>query len=210
MRTYSIAVWTVLTAAACAAPSVAFAKAGKFNEVLSIGEKAPSFSAVPGIDDKKHSLREYKDAKAVVVIFTCNHCPVAVAYEDRLVALQKEFKKQGVQFVAICSNAEDEDTLPELKTRAESKKFNFPYLHDDGQKVGREYGAAVTPHVFVLDRDRKIAYMGAVDDNMDADKVTKHYLSDALKAVLAGKAPETTETRQFGCGIQYSAAEAGK
>jgi hypothetical protein len=76
-------------------------------------------------------------------------------------------------------------------------------LHDDGQKVGREYGAAVTPHVFLLDRNRKIAYMGAIDDNMDAEKVKKHYLSDAIKAVLAGKSPETTETRQFGCGIHY-------
>jgi peroxiredoxin len=203
MRAYSIAVWMVLAASALIAPSATLAKDGKFNELLSIGAKAPDFSAVPGIDDKKHSLREYKDAKAIVVIFTCNHCPVAVAYEDRLVALQKEFKKRGVQFVAICSNPEDTDTLPQLKARADSKKFNFPYLHDDGQKVGREYGAAVTPHVFLLDYDRKIAYMGAIDDNMNAEKVTKHYLSDAIKAVLAGKPPETTETRQFGCGIHY-------
>jgi peroxiredoxin len=210
MRAYSIAVWTVLGAAVFVSPNVALAKASKFNEVLSVGEKAPDFSAVPGIDEKKHGLGEYKDAKAVVVIFTCNHCPVAVAYEDRMVALQKEFKKQGVQFVAICSNSEDEDTLPKLKERAEEKKFNFPYLHDDGQKVGRKYGAAVTPHVFLLDRKRNIAYMGAIDDNMNAEKVAKHYLSDAIKAVLAGKQPETTETRQFGCGIQYTAAETGK
>jgi peroxiredoxin len=200
-----IVVWTFFAAFALIAPSAAHAKAGKFNEVLSIGEKAPDFSAVPGIDDKKHGLREYKDAKAVVVVFTCNHCPVAVAYEDRLVALQKEFKKQGVQFVAICSNTEDSDKLPELKARAEKKKFNFPYLHDDSQKVGKEYGAAVTPHVFLLDRERKIAYMGAIDDNIKADKVEKHHLSDAIKAVLAKKAPETTETRQFGCGIHYGA-----
>jgi peroxiredoxin len=210
MRAYSIAVLTILATAMFLAPRAILAKGGKYNDVVGIGEKAPDFSAIPGIDDKKHGLGEYKKAKAVVVAFTCNHCPVAVAYEDRLVALQKEFKKQGVQFVAICSNAEDEDTLPELKKRAEIKKFNFPYLHDDGQKVGREYGAAVTPHIFLLDRDRKIAYMGAIDDNMNADKVTKHYLSDAIKAVLAGKAPETTETRQFGCGIQYAAAETGK
>jgi peroxiredoxin len=203
MRAYSIAACTILAVVTLAAPSVTLAKGGKFNDVRSIGEKAPSFSAVPGIDDKKHGLAEFKDAKAVVLVFTCNHCPVAVEYEDRLVALQKEFKKQGVQFVAICSNPEDTDTLPELKARAESKKFNFPYLHDDGQKVGREYGAAVTPHVFLLDRNRKIAYMGAIDDNMNAEKVKKHYLSDAIKAVLADKAPETTETRQFGCGIHY-------
>ena len=209
MRVHSIAMWTVLGAAVFIAPCVTLAKAGKFNDVLSIGEKAPNFSSMPGIDDKKHDLDEYKDAKAVVVIFTCNPCPVAVAYEDRMVALQKEFKKQGVQFVAICSNSGDDATLPKLKERAESKKFNFPYLRDDNQKVGREYGAAVTPHVFLLDRKRNIAYMGAIDDNMNADKVTKHYLSDAIKAVLAGKQPETTETRQFGCGIQYTSAETG-
>jgi peroxiredoxin len=203
VRAHSIAVWTVFAIAVFVAPSATTAKEGKFNAVLNIGAKAPDFSAIPGIDDKKHSLGEFKDAKAVVVVFTCNHCPVAVAYEDRLVALQKEFKKRGVQFVAICSNPEDTDTLPELKTRAESKKFNFPYLHDDGQKVGREYGAAVTPHVFLLDRDRRIAYMGAIDDNMVADKVKEHYLSDAIEAVLAGKPVETTETRQFGCGIHY-------
>ena len=203
MRAYSIAALTLLAAIALMAPNAVLAKGGKFNDVIGIGEKAPNFADVPGIDDKKHSLREYKDAKAIVVVFTCNHCPVAVAYEDRLVALQKEFKKKGVQFVAICSNADDADKLPELKKRAEDKKFNFPYLHDGDQKVGREYGAAVTPHVFLLDRDRKIAYMGAIDDNMNADKVTKHHLSDAIKAVLAGKAPETTETRQVGCGIRY-------
>jgi peroxiredoxin len=203
VRAHSIAVWTAFAVAVFVAPIATLAKEGKFNAVLNIGAKAPDFSTIPGIDDKKHSLGEFKDAKAVVVVFTCNHCPVAVAYEDRLVVLQKEFKKRGVQFVAICSNPEDTDTLPELKTRAEGKKFNFPYLHDDSEKVGREYGAAVTPHVFLLDRDRRIAYMGAIDDNMVADKVKEHYLSDAIEAVLAGKPVETTETRQFGCGIRY-------
>src|SRR5262245_55693354 len=119
MRAYSIAVLIVLATAVFIAPRAILAKGGNFNDVVGIGEKAPDFSAVPRIDSKKHGLGEYKDAKAIVVIFTCNHCPVAVAYEDRLVALQKEFKKQGVQFIAICSNAEDEDKLPELKTRAE-------------------------------------------------------------------------------------------
>lgn len=203
MRYRSMFACTVLVVFVLVAPGITHAKGGKYNDVLSVGEKAPDFSAVPGIDGKKHGLAEYKDAKAIVVVFTCNHCPVAVEYEDRLVALQKEFKKQGVQFVAICSNPEETDSLAELKARAESKKFNFPYLHDDGQKVGREYGAAVTPHVFLLDGKHKIAYMGAIDDNMDAEKVKKHYLSDAIKSVLAGKSPETTETRQFGCGIHY-------
>ncbi len=203
MRSGKIIALVLLSGAAVFATALAQAKESKFNKVLSVGEKAPDFAELPGIDDKQHDLREYKDAKAVVLVFTCNHCPVAVAYEDRLVALQKEFKKQGVQVVAICSNPEDTDKLPELKARAESKKFNFPYLHDGDQKTGQAYGAAVTPHVFLLDKDRKIAYMGAIDDSQNPEKVSKHYLSDAIKAVLAGKAPETTETRQFGCGIRY-------
>jgi peroxiredoxin len=185
------------------ASMIAQAKEGKFNPTISVGEKAPDFSGLPGTDDKKHGLDQLKRAKAVVVVFTCNHCPVAQAYEDRLVALQKEFRKQGVRFVAICANPDEADQLEKMKERAESKKFNFPYVRDDDQKIGRAYGAAVTPHVFLLDKDRKIAYMGSVDDNQDAEKVSKHYLKDAIDAVLAGKSPETTETRQFGCGIKY-------
>jgi peroxiredoxin len=179
------------------------AKEGKFNSTISIGEKAPDFSGLSGIDGKKHGLSQYKKAKAVVVVFTCNPCPVAQAYEDRLVELQKDFRKKGVQFVAICANDDKADLLEKLKERAEDMNFNFPYLHDVDQKTGRAYGAAVTPHIFLLDRDRKIAYMGAVDDNQSPDKVTKHYLHDAIDAVLAGKTPDTTETRQFGCGIHY-------
>jgi peroxiredoxin len=186
-------------------PMFVHAKESKFNTALSVGEKAPDFSALPGIDDKKHGLGEYKDAKAVVVVFTCNHCPVAVAYEDRLVALQKDYKKRGVQVVAICSNPDEADQLDKLKERAEAKKFNFSYVRDDDQKIGKAYGAAVTPHVFLLDKERKIAYMGAIDDNQNAEKVSKHYLRDAIDAMLSGKAPETAETRQFGCGIKYKA-----
>ena len=203
MHRNSVATLLLLIAVAVLSAASTSAKESKFNKTLSVGEKAPDFSDLPGIDDKKHGLREYKDAKAVVLVFTCNHCPFAVAYEDRLVALQKEFKDRGVQIVAVCSNSEETDSLPELKKRAESKKFTFPYLHDSDQKTGQAYGAAVTPHVFLLDGDRKIAYMGAIDDNPKADKVSKHYLGDAIKAVLAGKSPETTETRQFGCGIHY-------
>jgi peroxiredoxin len=192
-----------LTTAAISSQTIQ-AKEGKFNTAISVGEKAPDFSALPGIDDRKHGLGEYKDAKAVVVVFTCNHCPVAVAYEDRLVALQKDYKKRGVQIVAICSNPDEADKLDKLKERAEAKKFTFPYVRDDDQKIGKAYGAAVTPHVFLLDKDRKIAYMGSIDDNQNAEKVSKNFLRDAIDAVLSGKAPETTETRQFGCGIKYA------
>jgi peroxiredoxin len=179
------------------------AKESEFNERLSVGEPAPNFAGLPGIDGQEHALAEYKKAKAVVVVFTSNPCPVAIAYEDRLVALQKEFAKRGVQLVAICSNFEAGNSLDDLKKRATAKKFNFPVLRDDDQSTGRAYGASKTPHVFLLDGDRKIAYMGAIDDNEVPEKITKHYLRDALESVLADKAPETKETRPFGCTLRY-------
>src|SRR5688500_2243470 len=180
------------------------AGAGEYNEVLDIGDKAPAFAELTGTDDKKHGLADFKKAKAIVLVFTCNHCPVAVAYEERLVALQDDYRDRGVQVVAISVNQEEADSLEKMKERAESKGVNFPYLQDASQKSGREFGAAVTPHAFLHDKERKGAYMGAIDDNMDAEKVKKHHLRDAIDAVLAGKAPETTETRQFGCGIKYA------
>lgn len=177
--------------------------AGKFNKVLNIGDAAPAFEKVIGTDDKPHSLSDYKDAKAVVVVFTCNHCPVAQAYEDRLMAIQKDYQDKGVQLVAINVNNIEADKLEAMKDRASIKGFNFPYLYDSSQRSAAAYGATVTPHVFVLDGQRKIAYMGAVDDSMNHENVKTHYLRNALDAVLAGKQPDVTETRQVGCGIMY-------
>jgi peroxiredoxin len=169
-----------------------------------IGDAAPNFADLIGVDDKKHSLDEFKSAKAVAVVFTCNKCPVAEMYEDRLVAFQKDYADKGVQLVAINVNNAEEDKLPAMKVRAEEKGFQFPYLYDPTQKVGRNYGAEVTPHVFLLDGKRQLAYVGAVDDNPeDETKVTKAYLREATDAVLAGKAPETTDVDAPGCGIQY-------
>lgn len=177
--------------------------AGKFNKVLNIGDPAPQFAQLEGTDSKPHGLAEYKDAKAVVVIYTCNHCPVAQAYEDRLMAIQKEYQSKGVQIVAINVNNNDADKLDAMKERAGIKGFNYPYLYDASQQSAASYGASVTPHVFVLDGQRKIAYMGAVDDSMTAGDVKQPYLRNALDAVLAGKAPAVSETRQVGCGITY-------
>jgi peroxiredoxin len=172
---------------------------------LKIGDAAPTWSGVVGIDDKQHGLADFDGAKLVVLVFTCNHCPVAVAYEDRLVALAKEYEPKGVQFVAVNCNNIPADRLDKMKERAEEKGFKFPYLYDSSQKMGRDYGATVTPHVFVLTKDRKVAYMGAVDDNMNAGKVKTHYLGSTLDALLAGKKPPNTVTQQFGCGIKYDA-----
>lgn len=173
---------------------------------LKIGDPAPSWSGIIGIDDKEHGLSDYGDAKAIVLVFTCNHCPVAVAYEDRLVALQKDYQAKGVQLVAVNVNTLAADRLDKMKERAKAKGFNFPYLYDESQKIGRDYGATCTPHVFVLDgdRERKIAYMGAIDDTQAAAKVKKHYLRDALDSILAGEKPAKATTRQFGCSIKYN------
>jgi len=170
---------------------------------LKIGAPAPDWSGVIGIDDKEHGLADYKEAKVVVMVFTCNHCPVAIAYQDRLVALQKDYQKKGVQLIAVNVNNIPADRLEPMKVRAKEKGFNFPYLYDPTQKMGYDYGARVTPHVFVLDKDRKIAYVGAVDDNNNPKKAEKHYLREALDALLAGQKPAPAETRPRGCTVKY-------
>jgi thiol-disulfide isomerase/thioredoxin len=184
--------------AAAAAPEVK-KPTGKF----SVGDPAPAFKELVGIDDKPHSLDEYGTAKAVAVVFTCNTCPVAAAYEDRLVALDKDYALKGVQLVAINVNNQEENKLPAMKQRAAAKGFKFAYLYDPSQKVGREYGARVTPHVFLLDGKKQLAYVGPVDDSQDQGKVSHQYLRDAIDAVLADKSPATADVKPFGCGIQY-------
>jgi len=170
---------------------------------LETGAAAPGFSGT-GVDDKEHSLEDYKKAKAVVLVFTCNHCPVAIAYQDRLIQLQKDYESKGVQVVALCVNDRDGDRLPDMKKRAEEKGFNFPYIYDETQESAREYGATCTPHVFLLCPERKIAYQGAIDDNNNPDNVQEHYLRDAIDAVLAGKEVPETVTKQRGCSIKWS------
>ena len=170
---------------------------------FSLGDKAPTWKKLEGVDGKKHSLADLKEADAVVVVFTCNHCPVAKAYEERLVALDNDYKAKGVALVAINVSNAEADKLPATKERAEEQGFEFAYLYDPSQEIGRAFGAKVTPHAFLLDKDRKLVYRGAIDDNQNADKVEKHSLRDALDAVLAGKKPAVAETKQFGCGIGY-------
>jgi peroxiredoxin len=179
------------------------ALAGKFNKTLSVGDAAPAWSGAVGTDGKPHGLADYKDAKLVVLTFTCNHCPVAQAYEDRLVALVKQYKDKGVRLVAVNCNRNKADDLEAMTKHAKEQGFNFDYVYDESQQIGRDYGSTVTPQVFVLDKDRKVAYMGAFDDSMDPAKVEHHYVRDAVDALLAGKKPEVTESRPFGCGIQY-------
>jgi peroxiredoxin len=211
MRAFAIAIVAALITAYGASSAVAqrapdtFVPASKkkADDKFSVGDPAPAFEGLVGTDDKKHSLEEFEEAKAVALVFTCNHCPVAKAYEDRLIALQNDYADKGVQVIAINVNNVDADKLPAMKERAEEKGFEFPYLYDPTQKVGRDYGAKVTPHVFLLDGKRNLAFVGPVDDSQDEAKVKHKYLRDAIDAVLAGKKPPATEVKPFGCGIAY-------
>jgi peroxiredoxin len=170
---------------------------------VKIGDAGPAWENLTGTDDKQHNLKDLADAKAVAVIFTCNTCPVAVAYEDRLNQLARDYEDKGVSLVAINVNNNEGNKMPAMKERAEEKGFTFAYLYDPSQKIARDYGATVTPHVFLLDDERKVVYMGAIDDNMDTAAVKQHHLKDAIDATLAGQEPPMAETKQFGCGIKY-------
>jgi peroxiredoxin len=176
---------------------LALASAAVAQEKLATGDKAPDFKAKT-TDGKDINLAAFGDAKVVVVNFTCNICPVAVAYEDRFIEFTKQYKDKGVAFVSI--NVNTTENLEAMKQRAEEKGFNFPYAYDASGDSCRAYGAKVTPHLFVLDKDRTVAYQGSFDDNQN--KPTKAFLKDAVDALLAGKSVEVTTTKAFGCGIR--------
>jgi peroxiredoxin len=179
------------------------ARAAKFNRKVDVGQPAPKFVGLIGIDGKSHSLDDYKSAKVIVIAFTCNHCPVAQMYEDRFIRFANVQKKRGVVFVAISSSLLPPDSLDKMRERATQKGFDFPYLSDPTQEIGKAYGATVTPQLFVLDRERNIAYMGKFDDDIEPEKVQRSYVREAVHALLNGKRPDPSETRATGCGIEY-------
>lgn len=189
----------------CLFALVGVVAAGEYNPVLSIGDKAPEWKNLPGTDGKKHALADLKDKDVVVLFFTCNSCDVATEYEDRIIALAKKYAgpKDRTAFVAVNVNKIPEDSLPEMKKRAEAKKFPYDYLFDETQQLAKAYGATSTPEFFVLDKNRKIAYMGGLDDSSNAKSVKNHFLADALDAVVGGKKPKTAETVAIGCLIRY-------
>jgi peroxiredoxin len=180
-------------------------RAGEYNSVLNIGDSAPAWTNLPGVDGKEHSLSDLKDKQAVVVVFTCNSCPYAVDYQDRLMAFARKYAtpEGKVALVAINVNAVEADRLPAMKKRAEEKSFNFPYLFDESQKIAQDYGARVTPEFFVLNQERKIVYMGAMDDNSDASKAKVNYVDAAVEAALSGKTPQVKETIGIGCQVRW-------
>ncbi len=180
--------------------------AGKYNSDRNIGESAPSWTDLPGVDGKMHSSTDFKQKDVLVVAFTCNSCPYAVDYENRLVAFAKKHAppESRVGLVAINVNTVADDLLPAMKERANAKGYQFTYLFDESQRIAREFGATRTPEFFVLDKQRKIIYMGAMDDNSDESKVKHRHVEDAVSAALAGKTPEKAETPPVGCGIRFA------
>jgi peroxiredoxin len=172
------------------------------------GEKAPAFE-LPGVDGKNHSLDALRGSKATIIVFSCNHCPYVILNEDRLIDIARDYSAKGVGFAAINANDSEkypEDSFPEMKKRAAEKKFPFLYLHDGNQDVARAYGAANTPHLFVFDKDLRLAYTGAIDDDNNyktRKKVEKPYLRDALDDLIAGRPVRTPETHAIGCTIKW-------
>ena len=182
---------------------------------LAVGATAPDFN-LPGVDGKMYSLGSFKEAKALVIVFTCNHCPTAQAYEDRIIAFAKDYKSKGVEVVAISPNSplgllyeelgysDLNDDYTAMQRRAEDKKFPFPYLYDgDTEKTSLQYGPAATPQVFVLDADRKLRYTGRLDRTEEPGTAHAEDLRAATDAVLAGKPVEEPVTQTFGCSTKW-------
>jgi peroxiredoxin len=177
-------------------------------EELSVGAKAPAFS-LPNTMDGSTVRFAPGDGKVAVVVFTCNQCPYAKAFEDRIIALGRDYAKRGVVFYAIDPNDDaehPEETAAEMKSRAVGKHYPYPYLKDADSSTARAYGARVTPHVFVIDGSGVVRYRGYVDDSARPDERKHSGLSEALDALLSGKQVTTTATKAFGCTIKFKPA----
>lgn len=184
-----------------AAPVVA----GEYNKVLKVGDKAPEFSGIPATSKGEDTSLTLSDIKedVVVLVFLGNHCPYVVAIEDRLNDFVQDYKGKSVKLIGVSVNDLESDKLPAIKEWVQEKGSQYVYGFDDSQKIAKDYGAVNTPSFFVLDKDRTIRYMGAYDDApMNEAKATKHYVKDAVDALLAGETVEVKETRPIGCGMK--------
>jgi thiol-disulfide isomerase/thioredoxin len=172
---------------------------------VKVGLARPSWSNLPGVDGRAHSLASLADKKTVVIAITCNHCPIALEYFQRL----NDFAKShcpphgDVALVAISVSNLETDKLDRMKELADREMLCFPYLHDSSQSIGKELGATVTPQFFVLDQDRKLVYRGPWDDQVNRAKVKVRYVEDAVRALQEGKSPPIAEVRSIGCRIQF-------
>lgn len=177
-------------------------------QAYQVGDEAKGFK-LKNVNGKQVSLADYKDTKGFIVIFTCNHCPYSVAYEDRIIEIDKKYKSKGYPVIAINPNDPElyeSDSFENMIVRAKEKGFTFPYLIDETQEVFKRYGATKTPHVFILSNNSgkyTVEYIGAIDNNYkDASEATSHYVDDAVDALLQNKKPEITSTKAIGCGIK--------
>ena len=187
---------------------VTLAVAFAFSQGYKVGDNAADFK-LKNVDGKMVSMADYKDAKGFVVIFSCNHCPYVIAYEDRMIELHNEYAPKGFPIIAINSNdpeVQPQDSYEKMIERAKEKNFPFAYVFDEGQEIYPKYGATRTPHVYLLNKqgnDFIVEYIGTIDNNYkDASAVTETYLADAIDALLAGKKPAVTETKAIGCTIK--------
>lgn len=197
---------------------MSFAQAGKTSSEMAkenaekkgyqVGDRATDFE-LKNIDGKMVSLKDFGDAKGFIVVFTCNHCPYAKSYEERITELDKTYKQYGYPVIAINPNdpkVQPQDGFKEMVERAKEKGFTFPYLVDEGQKIYPQYGATKTPHVFVLQKEggtNVVRYIGAIDNNYEnAAEATEHYVKDAVNALIKGEPIQTTKTVAIGCTIK--------
>ena len=175
-------------------------------DTLKIGSSLPTFQSLPGVDGRKYSAIDFADRKGLAIVFSCNHCPTVQAYEERMVAFQREFKSKGIELIAISSNDTvnyPEDSFEEMKKRASQRGFNFLYLHDEDQSVAKAFGATHTPEFFLFDSQRALRYHGKMDDNKDAASARVNYLREAAEAILSGKNVAEAETYSIGCTIKW-------
>jgi peroxiredoxin len=213
--------FTLLCCLAAAAQDDAPVSASDVPPILKIGAHAPDFS-LPGVDGKTHSMNDYASSKVLVVIFNCDHCPIASMYEKRIKQLTSDYQKRGVSVVVIMGNdpkaihlsekghTDLGDSLPEMKLRATYRHFNYPYLYDgDTQAVALKYGPTATPHAFVFDQQRILRYEGRIDNNAREELATKHEARDAIDALLAGKPVLVQDTPAVGCSTKWAYKEAG-
>jgi peroxiredoxin len=175
-----------------------------------VGDVATDFNLM-NINGEKIAMADYTDANGFIVIFTCNHCPYSVAYEDRIIALDRKFSSEGFPVIAINPNDAEKypsDSFEGMKTRASEKGFTFPYLHDETQEIAKKYGALRTPHVFLLERqmsgDLVVKYIGAIDDKpYSPDEVEERFLENAVKALQEGNDPNPNFVKAIGCSIKW-------
>lgn len=177
---------------------------------LDIGEAAPDFS-LPATDGRNYSLDNFSEARLLVIVFSCNHCPYVIGSEDRMIEFANDYASRGVAFVAINSNAETtyaDDSFEHMVARAQEKSFPFVYLHDQSQQVALDYGALRTPHYYVFDADRKLRYTGRMDDNpRHPGQESTNELRDAVDTLLEGQTPATEKTNPLGCNVKWAGKE---